>query len=735
VSGTGRSKRLQVLTVAAALPLLFFLPGFLTLAQERPSDASDAPTSEIEPGLASAPAWIETGLLAVLASALLAAVAATILAILGIYSVWGVMAISAGYCVVAAGGRRIAGQALPLRIRAIAMGGPVVVFAVVIAVSAAILLRPFENVLVFQDPSVYLLSGIHASRTGDMEVEDDLYYTLSAETRDALAFERVAADGFTADFRLDGFHADAEGQRTVPQFFPLTAGWIAIFHSLFGERGALYAVPSLAVLSVGLIFAAAQRLFGTWAAGIATGLLLLNPAEIWWGRNHGSDIVYQCLLFGGLLAWARYDATRRIAAAGVAGAAFGAIALARGDALIVLVPLGAFLAWQWLRGGELRGVAAGIASGLPIFAAAAIVAVTYAWPYTQFQYHAFREGVRIAVIVAAATTPLLLALTAWRRNAIQSWLSGRNLAMARWWVAGGLVGLALFAYFIRPLMAPDLPTLAEEAAASADDESLVQFGWYVTLPGLAAGIGGIAVMIVARRHRAVALLLLLTLAPTIFYLQDTRASADHIWTSRRFIAAAMPLAAIGAGLLIAELWGLGRWRPRVDAQRYAGAAIGAVLLAGTVALTLPNTVPILLHTEQDDAPGQLREINDLIPEREAVVVFSPSFGSGLIAPAYKLAHGRDAYAMRFATGAESRNELFGAALGRGLPTYFVFATDRVAEAAVEPPPDRLALGPYSLERVGAYAIDVPILELRFDAIPRDGVRLQFDGVVYRVSSR
>jgi hypothetical protein len=143
----------------------------------------------------------------------------------------------------------------------------------------------------------------------------------------------------------------------------------------------------------------------------------------------------------------------------------------------------------------------------------------------------------------------------------------------------------------------------------------------------------------------------------------------------------------------------------------------------------------LLHTEQEDAPAQLRQINDLIPEREAVVVFSPSFGSGLIAPAYKLAHGRDAYAMRFATGAESRNEVLGAALGRGLPTYFVFATDRLAEATGDPPPDGLALGPYSLERVGTYTIDVPILELRFDAIPRDGVHLQFDGVVYRVSAR
>lgn len=670
-----------------------------------------------------------------LLSTLLAAVSATILAVLGLYSLWGVLAVSAGYAGAAATIRLRSGDLPRLAVApGVSMTAPVVAFAAVLAVSAAVLLRPFENVLVFQDPSVYLLSGIHASRTGALEVEDALYYSLSPETQDAFSFERQAADGFTARFRLDGFNADQGGGRTVPQFFPLTAGWVAIFHSLFGDRGALYAVPTLAVLAMGLIFAAAQRLFGPWAATIASGLLIINPAEIWWGRNHGSDIVYQCLLFGGILAWARYDATRRLACAAVAGAAFGAIALARGDALLVLVPFAAFGLWQWLRGRELGGIAAAAATGLPLVAVAAAVALTYARPYTQFQYHAFNEGVRIAILCSAVAAAVVLPVVAVRRATIAGWLDRRNFTALRWCVAGVIIALALFAYFIRPLMAPDLATAAEEAAAAADEESLVQLGWYVTFPGLIAAVAGIVLMLVSRRHRAVTLLLLLTLTPTLFYLQDTRAGADHIWASRRFIAAAMPLAAVAAGLLIAEAGGLGRWRPRGDLQRYAGVAIGGVIAVSIVALTLPNTLPVLQHTEQDGAPAQVRRINDIIPEREAVVVFSPSFGSGLIAPAYKLAHGRDAYAMRFATGEAARDELLRAALERDLPAYLVFTSDGLLEPDAPPPTETLPLGPFTLERIGAYVIDTPILELRFDAIPRDGRRLQFEGVVYRVRS-
>jgi hypothetical protein len=700
----------------------------LTLAR-----AGDAAEADDPAGTAAAPGWLETGFLAVLTSVTLSMIAGTLLAVTGAFSIWALLAALLGYCAVAGAVRVWLRAALPRPdLAALELTAGVAVPLVVVVVAALVLLRPFENVLLLQDPSVYLDSGINISKTGRAELHDDLYHSLTQPTQDAFAYTERTSDGYMTQFRLRGFIVDAKRDQTVPQFFQMPSAWIAAFDDMLGTRGALYAIPLLAVLAVAAVYATARRLFGTWAAAIAAAVLLADAAEVWWGRNHDSDVVYQLLLFGGIFAWCRYEATRRTEVAAVAGLLLGAIAFTRVDAFLVLGPLAVFAVWQALRGRWDRGLAAAALTLVPLTVLAAILAVTFERAYTVFQYHAFNTGVRPYLYVAAIGAIAIAAPVVFLRpRRVLDAIRTRDLTPALWCAAAAIVVAALLAYFVRPLFAPSVPGYPiEQAIRGAKDESLVRLGWYLSLPGLAAAVAGLAVIIITRPTRPVALFLLLVLAPTLFYLQNPRVSADQIWASRRFVAATIPAAAIATGFLLSEAAGFGRWRPKTDSWRYGGQAFAAIAGIAILALTLRPTLPILRHNEQSGAIDQVRAASETMPQ-DAIVILSPSLGAGLIAPPMKLLHGRDTFVEVITTPPAAVEELVRAASAQNRPAYWVAIEDGKPKAA---PKDAFTVAPFTYTKTATFTIDVPILELRFDGIPDSGTRLQSTGTVYKISA-
>ncbi len=658
------------------------------------------------------------------------------LALFGVYSVWGVAAVLAGYSALAAGVRVAMRQPLPRPSFSGIEITPAIVLPFAVAIIAGVmLLRPFENVLLFQDPSVYLDSGMHISKTGQSTVDDSLYYSLSPATRTAFTGRDITGDGHPTQLRGHGLLVDTRNDRTVPQFFQFTPGWIAIFDSLFGHRGALYAIPLLAVLATVLVYAAAARLFGIWAGAIAALLLIINPAQIWWGRNHDSDIVVQLLLFGGIVAWNRYEATKRAECAAVAGFVLGAIALARVDVFLVLAPVAAFLIWQALRGRWELGMTAFAAAMAPVVGVGAIFALTFEQPYTRFQYHSMHNGIMpllyaaIAIVVVAIVAAAII-----RPRRIIDTIRNRDLRRALWAIAAAIVVAAFAAYFIRPLFEPaSTGDAIADATRNASHESLVRLGWYLTAPGLIATVVGFALIIVTRPTRPVALFLLLVMTPTIFYLQNPRVSPDQIWASRRFIAATIPAAAIAIGFLVAEASGLGRWRPpRSDLARY-GAPIAAYALAlAVVALSLRASSPLIRHVEQQGSPDQVRAIANAIPQDAVVIVSPPSFGSDLLAPTLKLLYGRDTYAVNYDTPPAAIDELIAAAATHNRPVYILAGFDGLKP--LFPLGPTLTLPPRTYTKTADISFDAPVLDLRFDGIPTTGTRLQLVGALYRLDA-
>jgi hypothetical protein len=117
---------------------------------------------------------------------------------------------------------------------------------------------------------------------------------------------------------------------------------------------------------------------------------------------------------------------------------------------------------------------------------------------------------------------------------------------------------------------------------------------------------------------------------------------------------------------------------------------------------------------------------------DAVVIFNDALGSALLAPPLMLLHARESVVARFGPDTASALEELSAAAGaRGRPVYYVAVYDEPPDT---PPPAAFTLGTFGFRREAEIAFDVPILELSFDGIPEDGVRLRAKGFVYRVTS-
>jgi hypothetical protein len=373
-----------------------------------------------------------------------------------------------------------------------------------------------------------------------------------------------------------------------------------------------------------------------------------------------------------------------------------------------------------------------IAVVVPIAIVAVVFALTVERAYTVSQYRVFDNGLRIwAYASSAAGLAAIAAAFVLRSRAVEI-VRTRDLRRLLWATAAAFVVAALLAYVVRPYFAPAVPGGPDQQAiAAAKYESLVRLGWYMTLPGLVVAVAGVAAMMLLRPARGAALLLLLTLAPTVFYLQDPRVSADHIWASRRFIAASLPLASIAVGFVLAEVASLGRTRIEHEGARYAGMAAAAattILIAG---LMLRYTVPLAGHTEQQGAIDQVSAIARSLPP-DAVVVLTPSFGGQLLAPPLKLMYGRDTFSVSYLQNDQTAiDDLLRRGLDRLRPVYYITTFDTA------PPKDALAgvtIRGLAYTKTGEYAIDTRVLQLRFDGIPTQGTRIQTWGIIYRVTA-
>lgn len=447
-----------------------------------------------------------------------------------------------------------------------------------------------------KDPGVYVSHGFAIAREGDVVIPDEVLDRV----------ERVQM--LTPGARFPGFWVEASAPEAVtPQFYHLYPALLATAIDLVGPAGAWNVNPLLATLSVLVLVLAARRAAGTLAAGLTAALLVTSMMQVWQARYTTTEILAQLLLSGALLGLVLAIKTRWVGGGLVAGLAIGTGFLARPDGilyvLMAVVALGAVIA---LRRFDDR--AAWFAVGLGM-----------SMPYALWNAYHLRADYTTAntvprlSVVAAATTAVLVGAVLARRF---PWPTALSRTVQR---RVGLVvvllsaAVLLLAWERERLLGQDYTYFAQERIRSFNDQNLVWLGFFITVPGLLALVGGLAVLLLRRWDPASLMLVVPGLALLPLYLWDAKISPRLMWWVRRFVPGVLPAVLIVIALFLAWAICQRRW-----ALRIAGGAL-AMWLVTTYAL---QSRPLRTHRELGGSYSVGEEVASSADGEPALILFA-----------------------------------------------------------------------------------------------------------------
>ena len=579
------------------------------------------------------------------------------------------------------------------------------------AVAAVMFLPGFGYGVADKDPGGYVSHAVEIAHSGSYSFVDP-----------ALA-KGLPTGPYAPGARFPGIWvADPATGLIVPQFYHLWPALMATTYDVGGLGGLVATTPLVGVLVVLVAGALLRRLGGT-AAAVAGGLLLAtNMVQVWQSKYPTTEVLAELLFLGTLLGLVVALQTRWRPAAGLGGVMVGVGFLNRADGLLLLLLVVAAccvviaLDRADARLGWFLG---GVALLFPYAAWQAWhTALTYTranslpgWPLVT------------ALLVGGLTAALLLRPVLRRPAAPVLRVADRprfQLVLGAAFT-GASAGLMVLGYLRPRLFGEDLGDFGGRTARTYDEQIMARLTWFVSLPGMALALVGIAVLLLRRRDRLSGWVVVLPVVGLfLVYGVHARNSVRLMWWIRRFVPSVLPgLLLLGAVALgAAVLW------------RYRGRrvlAVPAVLtLAGLVVFQLGQSLPLRHHDEWGGSFALSAAVADLAGPGEAVYLWQPptsccGSATELLATPVWLQHGRLSVALdreperwapvvRQYRAAFPDRELFVVVLGSVLPDGFA------------------GLG---LEQVRTFTGTLPYWEETEETRPDESRSLPYDFTVFR----
>jgi len=461
-----------------------------------------------------------------------------------------------------------------------------------------------------KDPGGYVSQAVLIERTGSYAMDDPV---LDRSRVPAVALASPGA-------RLPGeWIEDADPpRRTIPQFYHLWSAALASAWAVGGYTGLANLNPLCGVLAVLVLALAVRRVFGLLAGSLAGVLLAANMLEVWQAKYQTSEVFTQLLVAGALLGVVLAARTGWRPAAGLAGLLVGLGFLARADGLVlVLVAVAACCAL--LAAGRFEGRCAWFAAGLAVTMPHGFLqAYRFANLYTRSVHLPGAVKVTVAVVAAVALAGALrlAARPLGERAAVLAGDRRVQLAAGLVVVAGAVLLLALG--FLRPrLFGADYFNYNGRVIRSYDEQALRRLSWFLTLPGFALMVAGLALVALRRWVAAAWMLLLPGLLLFPLYAYQAQNSSRLMWWNRRFVPVVLPtvIVLVAIALAVALAWS-GRWRWPV---RLAGAGATAALLA----VFLGQSLPLRHHHEFAGSFETNQRLARLAGDRQGVYLWQP----------------------------------------------------------------------------------------------------------------
>ena len=455
---------------------------------------------------------------------------------------------------------------------------------------------PYEYILGGRDPGVYVNTGFHLVREGNLTFTDPLIASIPEE--DWALFFRV--DKELPDWkhlRFQGYGLEnPRSARVVPHGLHLYPTWIATAAAMYEMKAGLYATPFFAMLGVLGLFFALNRIFGFEIAVWASAFLTVFQIQIWFARFPNSEVLVQFLYATALVFFFFMEEKRSTIAGAAAGVALGSTLLARMENILFLVPIALVMGWRRLK-RELDAPELAFLGGFSLLALHAAVHDRFvSWPYVSsiLGRHYWRILGDNLWVVAAFGIIVFVVVDRLARRAPSRTYSFVQSNRFRVGAALALFALAAFTYFVRPFW-------HGPRTAAHDAEALLRMSWYLYPVGLALAISG-AMVLVVRARRTQVFFLLTGLTFSLFFFYKVRVWHDHYFAMRRFIPVILPSLVVCISVFLVSL--------RSDARRLT--TWGTRVIAATLlVIYLVDGRALWAFRGHQEFPGSLDFVEEL----------------------------------------------------------------------------------------------------------------------------
>jgi FtsH-binding integral membrane protein len=471
-----------------------------------------------------------------------------------------------------------------------------------------------EHLVRDRDPAVYITTGRSIART----------HQLKPKTH------------------IGAFHDPAFGDpdaRYDPDFFPMLPVLLAQGWSVGGDTGLLLVPPLLGAIGVLVLYALASRVLGTRWGLLVPIFSVIMPLQVWFARDAYSELVVQVMVLGGLWLYLEARGAGRSDIAALSGLLVAASALARIDALAIVVGAIAVTAADWVRDDptptpvQSRRVVAAFGGAL---VAGTLVALALTYVVAHDYIHAlgdeYLELVGALVVALAAFVAVVIVHRS--RPGIGRWVLDRTYIFAT--AVAGASALVLWAYLWRPDPASDMPVLPPGKPVTRAfrlalngwhfSRSLHWFSAYIGVVGVVVAFVGFVVLAArARRgNRPAATLFLVAVPVAVMYIARPSISADQPWAMRRYLPIVLPGIAVAVVVALKTGWHAIRLL-RGSLVRWAATSGVAIVTLLVVVPTAHAAVPLVHARMQHGALAAVHDTCRLAGDDGAVLVYGGHF--------------------------------------------------------------------------------------------------------------
>jgi len=607
--------------IAIVLPCVFLLPGFVLVRSRLNSNDRYSPLEKVYIVLS--------------VSVSLTSLVALFLAEIGLFDVWLVSGLIAlvSLLIFLLFNRRAGRKSYSKNNKGV-RPVDVILFVALLIYAVVFLLKPAQYIAGDGDPGYYFNIGYSISRTGSVEIRDPAVPEMTE-------FE-IKNFFKTGVVQFIPFHLrDRDRGKIQALLYDLIPVWIALFISIFGKHGGLYAVSVFGLLSSLGVFFIGRRLAGKFWGTVAAFLFVSFYPQVWFSRMPTSEIVCQFFILTGIFFLLLYGERETPLLAVAIPLSLLSAAFARPEATIALAILFISLV---LRTPFKKDLGCD-----RILANASLGALAPVWLYIRFcEYHYVRANLKKIVDILGGQRGMDAFLTvyitsvfvgfilynwmAYIQPRISSFVNSRGLTAAtRDKLKGALRALLVFFIFAALIYfyfsAPErgrLPTSPQKFFFSSS----------VFLGGFSVILFIIGLCLLLFDIQDITLSFFITSMCLIYLVVFTESSitAGYLpWLARRYLPLLYPMLILGFCYMLSKMFTKGGFSLK---------AASLILACGLFAFFLFSTSPIFNHVEYKGFERKVEHISRML--KGDVVIFTSQFLGESVGIPLRYQYGLDA---------------------------------------------------------------------------------------------